>query len=73
MSKSQNVFIVAGEASGDLHAANLCKSLRQLDNSLHIAGMGGQQMRDAGVEVLFDASQLAVVGIVEVLGKYRMI
>ncbi len=73
MSKSRRVFIVAGEASGDLHAANLCKALRQLDDSIELTGMGGQQMRDTGVDVKYDASQLAVVGIVEVLAKYRMI
>ena len=73
MSKSKTVFIVAGEASGDLHAANLSKELLKLDNTLKLEGMGGKLMRGAGVNVLFDASRLAVVGIVEVLAKYRMI
>lgn len=73
MSKSKTVFIVAGEASGDLHAANLSKQLLTLDNSIKLEGMGGKKMREAGVNVLFDASKLAVVGIVEVLAKYRMI
>jgi lipid-A-disaccharide synthase len=73
MSKSKTVFIVAGEASGDLHAANLCKELLKLDNSIQLEGMGGKNMRGAGVDVLYDNSKLAVVGIVEVLAKYRMI
>lgn len=73
MSKSKTVFIVAGEASGDLHAANLSKELLKLDSSLKLEGMGGKKMREAGVNTLFDASKLAVVGIVEVLAKYRMI
>jgi lipid-A-disaccharide synthase len=73
MSKSKTVFIVAGEASGDLHAANLCKELLGMDDSIQLQGMGGKNMREAGVDVLFDASKLAVVGIVEVLFKYRMI
>ena len=73
MSKSKTVFIVAGEASGDLHAANLCKELLKIDSSIQLEGMGGKLMRGAGVNVLFDASRLAVVGIVEVLAKYRMI
>ena len=67
------VFIVAGEASGDLHAANLAKELKQLDGSIKLEGMGGKNMREAGIDVQFDASKLAVVGIVEVLAKYRMI
>ena len=73
MSDPKTVFIVAGEASGDLHAANLCKELLSIDNSIQLQGMGGKNMREAGVDVLFDASKLAVVGIVEVLFKYRMI
>ena len=73
MSNPKTVFIVAGEASGDLHAANLCKELLGIDDSIQLQGMGGKNMREAGVDVLFDASKLAVVGIVEVLFKYRMI
>ncbi|MDH5388013.1 MAG: lipid-A-disaccharide synthase [Gammaproteobacteria bacterium] len=73
MSNPKTVFIVAGEASGDLHAANLCKELLGIDDSIQLQGMGGKNMREAGVDVLFDASRLAVVGIVEVLFKYRMI
>ena len=73
MDNSKTVFIVAGEASGDLHAANLCKELLGMDDSIQLQGMGGKNMREAGVDVLFDASKLAVVGIVEVLFKYRMI
>ena len=44
-----------------------------MDDSIQLQGMGGKNMRDVGVDVLFDASKLAVVGIVEVLFKYRMI
>jgi lipid-A-disaccharide synthase len=73
MSKPKTVFIVAGEASGDLHAANLTKELLKLDSSIKLEGMGGKNMRESGVNVLFDASELAVMGIVEVLAKYRMI
>ena len=73
MSNPKTVFIVAGEASGDLHAGNLCKELLDMDDSIQLQGMGGKKMREAGVDVLFDASKLAVVGIVEVLFKYRMI
>ena len=73
MSKPKTVFIVAGEASGDLHAGNLSKELLKLDSNIKLEGMGGKSMRDASVDVLFDASKLAVVGIVEVLVNYRMI
>jgi len=70
---AQTVFIVAGEASGDLHASLLAKSLLQLDPDLKLEGMGGDSMRRAGVDVEFDASELAVVGLFEVLANYRTI
>lgn len=73
MSKPKSVFIVAGEASGDLHAANMAKQLIKLDNSIKLQGMGGQNMRNAGIDILFDASELGVMGITEVLLKYKMI
>ena len=69
----QTVFIIAGEASGDLHASHLARSLLKLDSDLTLKGMGGDNMRRAGVEILFDASELAVVGLFEVLANYRMI
>jgi lipid-A-disaccharide synthase len=69
----QTVFIIAGEASGDLHASHLARSLLKLDPGLTLKGMGGDNMRRAGVEILFDASELAVVGLFEVLANYRTI
>ena len=66
----KSVFIVAGEASGDQHAANLVKHLRALDEQIQFRGMGGDNMRAAGVDTLVDIAELAVVGIVEVLASY---
>ena len=69
----KNVVIVAGEASGDAHAARLVKELRKLDDSICFRGMGGDNLRKANVDVFIDMTELAVVGIVEVLLKYNMI
>jgi lipid-A-disaccharide synthase len=66
-------MISAGEASGDMHAANVVKALRRHEPQLTFYGMGGAQMQDAGVELLVDCSDIAVMGIVEVLLKYRSI
>lgn len=68
-----NVVIVAGEASGDAHAARLVTELKKLDNSISFRGMGGDNLRSVGVDVFIDMTELAVVGIVEVLLKYNMI
>ncbi len=69
----KNVVIVAGEASGDAHAARLITELKKLDENISVRGMGGEHLRKAGVDVFIDMSELAVVGIVEVLFKYKAI
>lgn len=63
---NNRIMIVAGEASGDLHGANLVKSLKQLQPGLSICGMGGKNLRSQGVEILCDAEKVAVVGLLEV-------
>ena len=42
------IMFSAGEASGDMHGANLAKALRQLDPTIELIGMGGTQMEGAG-------------------------
>lgn len=69
----KKVMISAGEASGDLHAANLVTSLHQIDPTIYVNGMGSDRMREAGVELLYDCRDIAVMGIVEVLAKWGTI
>src|SRR5207245_10016916 len=62
------LLLSAGEASGDMYAARLATALKQrLD--VAIFGMGGPQMRAAGVEMITDYSEVSVVGITEVLKR----
>lgn len=61
------IFLVAGETSGDRHAAALVRELRRLQPSLTFAGLGGPEMRAAGVELTADLTQHAVVGLLEVV------
>ncbi len=70
---NKSVVIVAGEASGDAHAARLITELKKLDTNISVRGMGGDNLRKAGVDVFIDMADLAVVGIVEVAVKYRLI
>jgi lipid-A-disaccharide synthase len=65
------ITIVAGEASGDLHGARLVEALRRRDPRLSFTGMGGSGMRAAGVRLLADAGETAVVGIAELWEKRR--
>ena len=60
------LLLSAGEASGDMYAARLATALRQRIDA-QIFGMGGPQMRAAGVEIVMDYSEVAVVGITEIL------
>jgi lipid-A-disaccharide synthase len=66
-------MIVAGEASGDLHGGNLVRAMRRIDPDLRFSGVGGKRMREAGVELLADAADMAVVGLTEVVFKLAMI
>ena len=59
------LFVSAGEASGDLHTANLLKELKTLVPA-ELEGFGGKRMADAGVEILFDLPSMALIGFVEV-------
>jgi lipid-A-disaccharide synthase len=60
------LLLSAGEASGDMYAARLAAALRRRAD-LEIFGMGGPQMRAAGVDIITDYSEVAVVGITEIL------
>ncbi len=68
MKDSYLIWIFAGEASGDIYGARLATELRKMlpPAKLHIAGMGGHLMRDAGVEIMVDSTELGVVGLIEV-------
>jgi len=63
------IFISAGEASGEFYGAELIKALRQQvpERDIEFFGVGGEQMRAAGCELLVDAREIAEVGIVEVV------
>ncbi len=65
--------MVAGEASGDMHAAALVRRLKQRDPAIRVTGIGGKALREAGMEITVDAARLAVVGIIEVITHWREI
>ncbi len=67
------VFIVAGEASGEAHAARLAQALKLIQPSIYLSGVGGEKMRRAGVDVEYDFAELAVMGLVEVIKRYPRI
>ena len=63
------IWIIAGESSGDLYGARLAQDIRKTRPQARIAGMGGVKMKNAGVDILVDSSELGVIGLIEVLGS----
>ncbi len=58
------ILIVTGEASGDLHGANLAKALKSLDPTVSLVGIGGAAMQAAGVQLIREHARLDVMGMV---------
>jgi lipid-A-disaccharide synthase len=63
----KKIMIMSGEASGDMHGANLARAIWKKDPAMAIYGVGSKQMREAGLRMLADAAKISVVGITEVL------
>ena len=72
---AKKIYIIAGEASGDLHGANLIRHLRADARSpLEIYGVGGDKMRESGVRDFFDLAHFHVTGLtaaLKTLPKYK--
>lgn len=62
------IWINAGEPSGDMHGATLIKALGDVDPAYEFVGIGGEEMKAAGMTPDFSVEDLSLVGIVEVLG-----
>ncbi len=67
MEKPKKILIVCGEASGDLHAANLVKEIKKTLAGVSFFGLGGKKLRAEGVELHYDLTEIAVIGFWEVL------
>jgi lipid-A-disaccharide synthase len=65
----REILFVAGEVSGDLHAAGVARELTAMRSEFVLTGVGGDRMRDAGVELLEHAERLAVMGFIEPLKR----
>lgn len=61
------IMMSAGEASGDMHAAAVAAEIKREYPDAEIFGMGGDNMRNAGVRIIYDIANLGIIGIVEVI------
>ena len=62
-----DLLVIAGEHSGDNHAAHWVRQLKERHPQMHICAVGGPALKAAGAQLLFDLTQHAVVGLVEAL------
>jgi lipid-A-disaccharide synthase len=72
MSK-KNIFIIAGEVSGDIHGAGLMREIRKLSPDVVFTGIGGKEMISEGLNLISDNRELAVVGLIEILQHIKPI
>ena len=68
--RPRRLLLVAGEASGDLHGADLVRALRASVPALEVFGVGGERLREAGMETVADVGQVATMGL-EATGRLR--
>ena len=71
--RRRRVLLVAGEASGDLHAADLVTALREHLPDVDVFGLGGERLREAGMRTVADSSEVATVGVTEATGRLRVL
>ena len=71
--KENNIFIVAGESSGDMHAASLIREIRLLKNNFTFTGIGGPEMKKENANLLYDISQVNFIGFSSVIRNIKKI
>ena len=69
MNKIKSAYIIAGETSGDSLGAGLAQELQKLSPNIVINGVGGSKMAAAGIQSLFDMSEISLMGYLEILPK----
>ncbi|MBW2476940.1 MAG: lipid-A-disaccharide synthase, partial [Deltaproteobacteria bacterium] len=69
----KRIMIATGEASGDMHGAKVIDAVRSLDPEVEFLGVGGRQMKAAGCKIIIPSEELAVMGLVEVLGHLPVV
>jgi lipid-A-disaccharide synthase len=63
----KKILIIAGEVSGDRHAAELVSEIKKSQQQVQFMGIGGHEMKNSGVELIYHISQFAVLGLMEII------
>jgi len=73
MMDKKNIFIIAGESSGDQHAAAYIKEHLKVNKDISFVAFGQSEIKKTNAKVIYDTEDISVVGIIEVLYKYNKI
>jgi len=73
MPQTRRIVVIAGEESGDLHAASFIRALKTNNPDLLVSGIGGRHMQDAGAHLISDLARFGVTGLSEVIRHLRII
>lgn len=68
--KNYKIMIIAGEKSGDIHGANLVNEIKKLSSDITFDGVGGDRLAEAGVKLMYNMTDLAVLGASEIIRKF---
>lgn len=69
----KHIMVLAGEPSGDFHGAHLLEQIKKIDPHVRLTGIGGDLMKDQGMELFFHINKLSVMGVTEVLSQLAVI
>lgn len=70
---SENIFIIAGETSGDIHASSLIREIKKLLPGTSFKGIGGPEMRSQGAETIYDIKEVNFIGFSSVVRNIKKI
>ena len=73
MPQPKRIVVIAGEESGDLHAASFIRQLKISNPDIQLSGIGGRHMQEAGVHLVSDLARFGVTGLSEVIRHLRVI
>lgn len=68
-----NIFIIAGESSGDQHAAAYINEHLKLNTNISFSAFGQSEIKKTNASLIYDTEEISVVGIIEVISKYKKI
>lgn len=67
----EKLFVITGEASGDLHAAHFIERYKDVNSQLQVMAMGGEHLANAGAKLIYNYSEIAIMGFSEAISKAK--